>query len=181
VRIIVPTLLAVCALASPEAVRSQGAPQSAPEPLKKQLDALAAHLGKEPAKGLAGLMPPKLDRKRLLKSLAQLPPGDPVRVQAIALARKYASPADLRKGSREDPIFFRKDHKRLYFAWQVLLDLGVLRKGMSLEEAVAVLGAPSSVTARRASWYYSSPMHVNPLLGCTLKEGRVEAFAIGRG
>jgi hypothetical protein len=180
VRTAIFPLLTVCFLASPEAVRPQEAPKTEPGQLKKQLDALAAELGQEPEKGVAAIKPPNPDRKRLLKALAQLPPGDPLRVQAIALARKYASPSDLRKASRESPAFYRKDHERLYFAWRVLLDLGVLRKGMSLEEAVAVLGAPAPQTTTRADWYYSSPMHVNPQLACTLKEGRVQSFEIAR-
>jgi hypothetical protein len=61
-------------------------------------------------------------------------------------------------------------------AWQVLIELRVLRVGMTVSELEAVIGPPSSLSPDEAVWYADSPCHVNPRLIATLVAGRVRSF-----
>lgn len=68
-------------------------------------------------------------------------------------------------------------------AWRILIELGVLRPGMTLEDAVAIVGEPDP---RRSgpggvSWYLDTPRHVNPGLGGAVEDGRITGFRIFRG
>ena len=56
-----------------------------------------------------------------------------------------------------------------------------LRIGIRFEEAVAMLGAPTHIYQNnQIEWYYSSRMHVNPVLRCTLKNGHVDTIEVDR-
>jgi hypothetical protein len=162
---------------------AQGLTSNEREQAKAQLDKLARYLETQP-KGIVVQKDPYEDVDKLLKSLKRIPEGHTLRLQAISLARKYASPETLIQqgpGERRSmhSAYHRHAHFRLHFAWRVLLETGVLRPGMKLEEAVAILGTPSP-TRSGMQWYYHSGMHVNPALRCTLNDGRVEKFEITR-
>ncbi len=61
-------------------------------------------------------------------------------------------------------------------AWHVLLELEVLHPGMSVDEAVEILGQPSSRSDKGLNWYISTPRHVNPGLEAAIKEGKIVSF-----
>ncbi|MBL8796842.1 MAG: hypothetical protein JNM56_23275 [Planctomycetia bacterium] len=109
---------------------------------------------------------------KFVKGVGRLPEKDDIRRQAIALARKYASVADLRQTPDPGSIYHHQAHARLHFAWGVLLETGVLRAGLRLEEAAALLGEPTSVRDEMMEWYYNSLMQVNPCLRASLRDGQ---------
>jgi len=116
----------------------------------------------------------------LVAYLLAHPKDTHLRARTVALARKYAKVADLQPprpgGNARD---YRQAYRRLHFAWTLLPTLGVLRAGMSLEEAVKILGKPTRTRKTWVRWYFSSPMHVNPYLDATIKDGRVTGFRMG--
>jgi hypothetical protein len=83
------------------------------------------------------------------------------------------------------------------------MDLGVLYPGMTADEAVEILGspttrripvvdrnAPTSVDAKESShhmqdgllrWHLVSPRHVNPVLTAEIRDGKVVRFGGGKG
>ncbi|HKD36526.1 MAG TPA: hypothetical protein VKB78_06985, partial [Pirellulales bacterium] len=61
-------------------------------------------------------------------------------------------------------------------AWQVLLELEVLHPGMSVDDAIEILGQPSSRSDEGLTWYVSTPRHVNSGLGAEIKEGKIARF-----
>jgi hypothetical protein len=116
------------------------------------------------------------DREALIQHLRSLPQGDPLRVDAIDLARRYANPHVLGKPA-DGLVTHRRDHVRLDTAWAILLATEVLRPGMRFEDAVAVLGRPTSrYGGNAAKWYYTSPVHVNPALVIETQENEVSAI-----
>jgi hypothetical protein len=116
----------------------------------------------------------------LVRRVKLLPEGDELRREAIALALRHAKVIDMASDRKADVTQYRRDHHRLYFAWALLVELNVLHPGMTVEEAVAILGPTTSVNAGDATWYYPSPMHVNPVLHGQLKDGRIQLFKQGR-
>jgi hypothetical protein len=111
-------------------------------------------------------MPPAVDLAAILLYLKSHPEDHELRLEAIALARKNASPG----GLTED---HHLAHAKLEYAWGVLIAAGMLREGVSLQEAVAILGLPGHVYGDQskeytAEWPYQSPMHVNPVLRCSI-------------
>jgi hypothetical protein len=62
-------------------------------------------------------------------------------------------------------------------AWSVLMELGVLHAGMSIDETTAILGEPTGRTKDSLTWYLASPRHVNPGLSAKLKNGKIVAFS----
>jgi hypothetical protein len=61
-------------------------------------------------------------------------------------------------------------------AWHILLELGVLHAGMSINEATQILGPPSKQSDEFATWYIDTPRHVNPGLSATVQGDRITAF-----
>jgi len=61
-------------------------------------------------------------------------------------------------------------------AWRALLELEVLRPGMALKDAIAILGEPDPRSNVR--WYLNSPMHVNPGLGAVVEDGKIRRIRI---
>jgi hypothetical protein len=62
-------------------------------------------------------------------------------------------------------------------AWTVLTELGVLHAGMTIDEAIAILGQPSGRSDKSLTWYLESPRHVNPGLSAKFENGRIVAFS----
>ncbi len=58
-------------------------------------------------------------------------------------------------------------------AWTVLLELGALRDGMTVDEAKEILGPPSGQTKDSVRWYISTPRHVNPALNAKIEGGKI--------
>ena len=121
----------------------------------------------------------------VVQNLGHLPEGSPIRLRAIALARKhaaipaYAVEVDLRKQKRPADVDDHLAHSRLGFSWRALIATNVLRNGLRLEDVVALVGPPTKMNENLAEWYYNSPMHVNPCLrywrvGDREKKGRIE-------
>jgi hypothetical protein len=183
-RLLCPLFLAsAVVLTSARALPAQGLTSNEREQVQAQLDKLAHFLETQP-KGIVVQKDPYDDVEKLLKSLKRIPEGHALRLRAISLARKYANPEALIQqgpGVRRSmhTAYHRHAHFRLHFAWRVLLETGVLRPGMKLEGAVAILGMPSP-TRSGVGWYYHSGMHVNPALRCTVNGGRVETIEIIR-
>lgn len=123
----------------------------------------------------------------VIHNLSSMPEEAPVRLRAINLARKYAAIPDYatphgRKG-RQAAVGVNEaklDHARLRFAWGVLRAIGVLRDGMGLEELVALLGPPTTLTSKEARWHYLSDMHVNPGLSYTRSDDADEDLKKGQ-
>lgn len=65
-------------------------------------------------------------------------------------------------------------------AWHSLLLLGVLHDGMSVEDAIDILGEPTSRSKKYIRWYYSTPRHVNPVIFGEVKDGKVVSFRISK-
>src|SRR5262249_29309598 len=110
---------------------------------------------------------PGVDLATILLYLKSHPEDNELRLEAIALARQNAN---LDSVGEDHGLA----HARLEYAWGVLIATGVLREGMSLQEAVAILGQPSHVYGDKSKeyaveWYYQSSMHVNPVLRCSMK------------
>ena len=171
------TVAFVCftACAPPQDKRQQEREQA-----REQLKLLADYLAEKQiaAKG-PWPEPPDVKLPDLLAHLRLFHEGDAVRLQAIALARKYASPSDLLRRPDPGAGYHRHAHARLVFAWSILMETGCLRKGMRLEDAVAVLGAPTKVWKDGiVDWAYDSTMHVNPCLRCKMKGDLIEAIEI---
>lgn len=66
-----------------------------------------------------------------------------------------------------------------------LVDQGRIAVGMGEAELLARLGAPSSdrpgaENDRRLTWYFETPMHVNPVFSARVVDGRVSAIGRGR-
>lgn len=66
-----------------------------------------------------------------------------------------------------------------------LVDAGRIAVGMGEAELVARLGAPSTDRPgadeeRRLTWYFETPMHVNPVFSARIRDGRVAAISRGR-
>ena len=143
------------------------------EEVEKELAIVEAYISRDRG-------PPSLDPKpehtaanfaatNVVRSLGHLAEGSPVRLKAIALARKHSAIPEYATGKgakqkRPEGVSDPQAHTRLRFAWGVLRETGVLRDGMRLEELVALLGQPTETRPETAEWYYSSPMHVNPCL-----------------
>ena len=117
---------------------------------------------------------------KLSDGLPRLSEADELRLEAIALARKYSSVTDLMrpapKGEKRDANYHHQAHAGLYFSWNILQGTKVLREGLSLEEAVALLGSPTAIKGDAVEWYYNSEMHVNPCLRCMLSKGRIQSI-----
>ena len=154
-------------------------PQPEREQARTQLQLIEDHLaGKD--FGKLWIEWADVEPQQLLDYLKLSKEGDQLRLEAITLARKYARPADLIKKPDAGPGYHHLAHDRLRFAWRVLMETGVLRKGMSQEEASAILGPPDVVYENKTAgvyivdWTYDSSMHVNPALRCTFKGGVIE-------
>ena len=63
-------------------------------------------------------------------------------------------------------------------AWDVLLALGVLRDGMTPQQAAAILGKPTDRGAKHVGWYHSTPRRVNPYLVAELAEGKLVKWKV---
>lgn len=143
--------------------------------VEKELGIAEAYLNRDrdkpPADAKAGeTTVAKFAATSVVQNIGGLPEESAVRLKAIALARKYsaipeyAAEAILRKQKRPDGVDDHQAHTRLYFAWGVLRETGVLRDGMRLEDLVALLGPPTRITPETAEWHNSSQIHVNPCL-----------------
>lgn len=153
------------------------------EQIREHLQLLANYYAGEPvnADGV-GLKPPTVDLSEFRNSLEQLPDGHPLRLKAIVLARKYAKPSELVKQPEPGSGYHHHAHRKLRFAWGVLITTECLRSGMRLEEFVAIIGDRPQLTTQRgvdhAAWYYPSMMHVNPGLRIMLESGQVKSIEI---
>lgn len=153
--------------------------QSDREQAQKAIDRIRAWLEiAPPQEGQKLATPDDLSAqvRHLLAVLPRLEKSNKVRIQAVALARKWARVADLVRSPDPGPGYHRQVRSRLHFAWDVLLAAGELREGMKVEEAVAILGPPAQATSANILWYYQSPMHVNPSLQASLEDGRLKKF-----
>jgi hypothetical protein len=149
----------------------------------QSLKVVEAFLAAEVKEGEAYPQSPRQDLERVLAYAKQQKDGDEVRAAAVALARKYARPGEVgagrTPGPREEVAFHHHNIDRLLFAWRLLRDAGVLRVGMTAEEAVQVLGEPAALEPTYAQWMYPSPFRFSTTITVRLKDGRVEEF-VGR-
>ena len=112
------------------------------------------------------------------------PEDKKLKERAISLALRSAKmslfpqgDADLVRGSKtrsvgsNGPLFIG-----FTMAWRILINTEVLHNGMSLGEAVEILGPPSADGGDWVTWIYVSPLRVNPRLRATLKEGKLSQF-----
>ena len=112
-----------------------------------------------------------------------------LRDRAVRLAKRYAKlPEPPTDGSlqewRDDWRTHRLAHARLGFAWQALTELGVLKDGITIKEAKAILGPPTHPQPRNEEgqyihWHYHSPMHTNPRLVAELRNGKLYNIRVG--
>ena len=73
--------------------------------------------------------------------------------------------------------FPRRDYG-LRDAWAILIGIGVLHPGMTVEEASVFLGKPTHEKENYARWYRNTPRHVNPNLSAEIKDGKIVSFNI---
>jgi RNA polymerase sigma factor (sigma-70 family) len=153
--------------------------------MQADLKLMGDYLAWQAGKGTAPPKRPGVDIAALIDYLVQMPEGDDLRITAIVLARKYASVIDLEQQANAmaagDYITNGFAHERLYFSWKVLLATGVLREGLRLEAACAILGQPTKINLPSyAEWHYRSSMHVNPCMRCKIKDGVITAIAMDK-
>jgi len=162
---------------------AQAPPQLEREKARKELKLIADHLAGERL-NQPWIEWPDVEPKQLIEYLKQLDVADQLRLEAIALARKYAVPFELIKKPEQGAAYHNLVRDRLRFAWRVLMETGVLRTGMSLEEAVAILGLPDRVYGNKEAannivdWSYESIMHVNPALRCSFRGGVLQKIEV---
>ena len=114
------------------------------------------------------------------------PEDKELRAKTVALAKGCANVRALQpvdpNDSSEGAMKHHAAHRKLSFAWHTLIELGTLHDGMSLNEAVAILGEPTHrwPQPNLVEWYYSSEMHVNPMLRATLVGETLTAFRVDR-
>src|SRR5262249_33192896 len=65
---------------------------------------------------------------------------------------------------------------RISEAWSILIRQGVLHDGMTVEEARAILGAPTREGKDYLEWYVSTPRHVNPSLSARMTNGKLKEW-----
>ena len=127
---------------------------------------------------------PNVELEQLFEHLKRLPADDQLRLEAIALARRYARPSDLIKKPDRGAAYHHLAHDRLRFAWRVLFETGVLHQGMTFEQAAMILGRPDMVFPQTnegvtlMEWSYESIMHINPALICSIKAGVIERIEV---
>lgn len=68
-------------------------------------------------------------------------------------------------------------------AWDILIQLGVLKVGMTVEEAEKILGPrfrkkDGDLGDGWIRWYLDTPRHVNPNLNAEVKDGKILSFRI---
>ena len=118
----------------------------------------------------------------LLIYLKAHPEDKDLRERAVKLALPYAKVSAFKvAGADPETVDHDRAHVYLYFSWDVLLGAGALHKGMDLAEAVKILGEPTRRDADSVSWFYESPMHVNPRMTARVENGKVVEFRSGRG
>jgi hypothetical protein len=67
-------------------------------------------------------------------------------------------------------------------AWQILIEQGVLKDGMSMKEARRVLGRPTYDKEGHVRWYFNfHGMHVYPGLGAELQDGALKNWTLSEG
>jgi len=120
----------------------------------------------------------------LFDKLGKLATNDLLRVDAILMARMYASPAELAK-SAKNPEEHSKNHSRVILAWKLLQAIGLLKEGVDLESVVALLGKPTDNfktwdTAENAAyrWEYPSKLKRNPALVLGFKNGKIKHILV---
>jgi len=185
-------IIAVCCLLSTAALVRSAEPKPLTEKeVEKELALIQAYLARDPA-----TLPKdaKNDERRaahdasvnVVTHVGSLPEDSPVRLKAIALARKYAAVSDYpnsRELSKKNPdsnhyLIDVRAHTALDFAWGVLRETKVLHDGLRLKDLVGLLGQPTNTTPEMAEWWYRSQMHVNPRLQFWRKDGRLKKGAI---
>lgn len=69
-------------------------------------------------------------------------------------------------------------------AVRALIDRNAIRAGMPVNEAIALLGAPTSTSVTEGGksyrWYFNTPMHVNPLFMMQTRGDIVSAYGFDR-
>ena len=93
--------------------------------------------------------------------------------KTVSLARKHAKVSAI--GPKVSP---NQAHRRLYFSWNILLGLGIIREGMEVKEMEAILGEPTYRGAKTIVWRYCSRMHVNPSLAVTINGGKIQEISM---
>lgn len=105
------------------------------------------------------------------------PEDQPLQQRFVKLARasaplpKQQRPAPKKLGGATEP-----PKLSIPAAWKVLLELDVLHAGMTIAQAVEILGPPSGESQEDMTWYVDTPRHVNPALSATLKGKQVISF-----
>jgi hypothetical protein len=115
-------------------------------------------------------------RASVLRALCLESKDEPLRKPLIELAKAHAKltkppPWDKDDGST---VLIRYHHARLYMAWALLKELGVLI-GMTEAEVTAILGQPTSRPKDMLDWYAGSRMHVNPHIWVVIADGKVRS------
>lgn len=66
-------------------------------------------------------------------------------------------------------------------AGRILLELGDLHAGMTVDEVIALLGEPYRRSDTGITWYVDTPRHVNPGLGASIENGKIVEFRLFLG
>jgi hypothetical protein len=65
--------------------------------------------------------------------------------------------------------------------WQAMLDAKVLHDGMTVEQAIELLGEPTSRGEKSIDWYHSTPRHVNPGIRGKIEDGKIVEWKMYTG
>jgi hypothetical protein len=144
---------------------------------RKNLKAVADFLGGE-IKDIAYPPLPRKEFDALLAFVKKLKDDDDIRKDTIALARKHAMASEYRdpRGEGRGALISHQNRDRAYAAWKILWETGVLKNGMTLDDATAVLGKPTQARGDFVSWHVPSQLRSLTLLSARVKDGRLEAI-----
>ena len=119
---------------------------------RKHLKELAEYLATEVNDGKDPPPSPTQALEGLLAYVKKQKDGDPVRKEALALAKKYAVVPNRKLGVKIRPGEANQITSRLEIAWKLLRETDVLRSGMTVEQASAVLGPPTQTEEGLVYW-----------------------------
>jgi hypothetical protein len=144
---------------------------------RKHLKAVADYLAAE-VKGDSRPFLPEKDLDALIAYVQKQKDDDAVRKEAIAVAMKHAKVSEYREPPDNDPLAAHSHHNhgRAVTVWKLLLTTDVLKKGMTVEEAVKILGKANNAGKDYVQWYAPTHLRFSTMLTGQVRDGRIEEF-----
>jgi hypothetical protein len=144
---------------------------------RKHLEALTEFLAAEVTKGKPTPAVPNEALAGLLAFIKKQKDDDALRKETIKLAKKYARVPKRREGADADYQADNHAVSRLEVAWRLLWETGVLKNGMTVDQAAAVLGEPTHRDEAAVYWECPTGRRFGFMLtGILGREGVIAAF-----